>query len=103
MELLLRHAEGNLSDTERSYAERKLGRLERYFSGADRVELVHRLEHGQHVLTATVFAGGLTVRGEQKDSSARAAIDRLSDQLEERLKRAKDKNGRDSRPSELSA
>ncbi len=93
MELLIRNAEGNLSAHDREYAASKLGRLDRYFNKASRVELVHReLHHGKresHKIEVTIFADGMTVRGEEEDASITAAIDIVGEKLENRLRRIK--------------
>lgn len=93
MEVLIRNAEGNLSASDREYAAAKLGRLDRYFNKASRVELVHReLHHGKkpsHRVEVTIFADGLTVRGEEEDQSVTAAIDLVGEKLENRLRRIK--------------
>lgn len=89
MELLVRNAEGNVSKKDREYAAVKLGRLERYFHQAQRVELVHREEKNGHRIEITVFADGFTIRGEDTESTLRAAIDIVSDKLESRLKKLK--------------
>jgi putative sigma-54 modulation protein len=89
MDVLVRNAEGNVSKNDRDYAAQKLGRLSRYFNQASRVEMVHRAEKTNHRVEITVFADGLTIRGEEQDESLRAAIDKVSDKLENRLKRHK--------------
>ncbi|HCD99622.1 MAG TPA: ribosome-associated translation inhibitor RaiA [Armatimonadetes bacterium] len=91
MEVLVRNAEGNVSEKDREYAAKKLGRLSRYFNQAQRVEMVHREERDGHRVEITVFADGLTIRGEEHDSNLRAAIDHVSDKLENRLKRLKER------------
>ncbi|GMV88873.1 MAG: ribosomal subunit interface protein [Chthonomonas sp.] len=89
MEVLVRNAEGNVTQRDREYAAKKLGRLDRYFSQAQKVEMVHRKEKHGHRIEITVFADGLTVRGEEHDLTVRAAIDRVTDKLETRLRRLK--------------
>lgn len=89
MEVLVRNAEGNVSEKDREYAAKKLGRLDRYFSQAHRVEMVHKEERQTHHIEITVFADGMTVRGEEHDESLQAAIDRVADKLETRLKKFK--------------
>lgn len=89
MEVLVRNAEGNVTQRDREYAAKKLGRLDRYFNQAQKVEMVHRTEKHGHRVEITVFADGLTIRGEENDLSIRAAIDRVSDKLESRLRRLK--------------
>lgn len=89
MDVLVRNAEGNVNPQDREYAAKKLGRLDRYFNAAQKVEMVHREEKNGHRVEITVFADGLTVRGEESDTDLRAAIDRVSDKLETRLRKLK--------------
>lgn len=89
MELLVRNAEGNLSLHDREYAAKKLSKLERHFQRAQKVEMVHREDKSGHTLEITVFADGLTVRGEEHDLNMQAAIDKLSDKLDVRLRKLK--------------
>jgi len=89
MDVLVRNAEGNVSKNDREYAAQKLGKLSRYFHQANRVEMVHRAEKTYHRIEITVFADGFTIRGEEQDESLKAAIDKVSDKLENRLKRLK--------------
>lgn len=93
MELLVRNAEGNVPATERDYAAKKLGRLDRYFHQANKVEMVHREEGNNgvssHRIEITVFADGFTIRGEERDHSLHAAIDKVCEKLETRLSRLK--------------
>lgn len=90
MDVLVRNAEGNLAEADKDYAAQKLGRLDRFFHNAQKVEMVHREEKlGRHRVEITVFADHFTIRGEETDESIRAAIDRVSDKLENRLRRLK--------------
>lgn len=95
MELLVRNAEGNLTEKDREYAAKKLGKLDRYFHDAQRVEIVHRQERSQHKpahrIEVTVHADGLFLRGEECDVSIAAAIDKVADKMENRLRRLKSK------------
>jgi len=89
MEVLVRNAEGNVSKRDREYAAKKLGRLDRYFHAAQKVEMVHREEGLLQRIEITVFADGFTVRGEEMDTSIPAAIDKVFDKLETRLRKLK--------------
>lgn len=89
MEFLVRNAEGNVTMRDREYAAEKLGKLERFFHQAQKVEMVHREEKSGHRLEITVFADGFTIRGEDTEPTLREAIDRVCDKLEARLKRLK--------------
>jgi putative sigma-54 modulation protein len=89
MEVLVRNAEGNVANGDKEYAAKKLGRLDRYFHSASKVEMVHREEKLAHRIEITVFADGMTFRGEESDPSIRAAIDKVHDKLEIRLRKFK--------------
>ncbi len=45
--------------------------------------------HAAHCIEVTVLADGYTIRSEEHDESLRAAIDKVSDKLENRLRRLK--------------
>lgn len=90
MEILVRNAEGNVSNHHREYAAKKLGRLDRYFNAAKKVELVHREEgNGSHRIEITIFADGHTIRGHEVDADLHVAIDKVHDKLETRLRKLK--------------
>ncbi len=90
MEVLIRNAEGNVSTNDREYAAKKLGKLDRYFHAAQKVEMVHREEgNGTHKVEITIFADGFTIRGVDADASMQTAIDRVHDKLETRLRKLK--------------
>lgn len=91
MEILVRNAEGNVPEEHRHYAAKKLGSLDKYFQKASRVEMVHHEQKGKHRLQVTVFADEFTIRGEERDSSLRACIDRVADKLEKRLRSLKER------------
>lgn len=93
MEVMIRNADGNLEQTDRDYAAKKLSRLDRYFNKATRVEVVHReLKYSKsptHLIEVTIFADGKTIRGEETHSTVHAAIDLVGEKLENRLRRIK--------------
>lgn len=95
MEVLVRNAEGNLSPKDRDYAAKKLGKLDRYFHTASKVEMVHREERKSHQpahrIEVTVHADGLFLRGVAHDESLQAAIDKVADHMESRLRKHKTK------------
>ena len=89
MEVLVRNAEGNLASRDKEYAAEKLGKLDRFFHQAHKVEIVHREEKLSHRIEVTVLADHFTLRGEESDASVRAAIDKVADKMENRLRRLK--------------
>lgn len=92
LEVLVRNAQGNLSDKSRDYASQKLGKLDRYFNAASRVELAHSEDkRGAHKIEVTVFADGVMLHGHEQDTNIYAAIDKVVDKLETRLRKLKTK------------
>lgn len=92
LEVLVRNAQGNLTEANKEYAARKLGKLDRYFSAASRVELAHTEDkRGLHEIEVTVYADGVVLHGHERDENLNAAIDKVADKLETRLRRLKTK------------
>ncbi len=89
MDVLVRNAEGNLSDKDREYAAKKLGRLNRYFHAAQKVELVHHAEKLTHRVEVFVFADGLQLHAVEREATVAAAIDKAVDKMESRLRKLK--------------
>lgn len=91
LEVTFRNAHGNLSEKDREYASRKLGKLDRYFPTATRVELAHVEDKTGHKLEVTIFARGQILRGQELNHNMQAAIDKVADKMETRLRRLKTK------------
>ncbi len=89
LNLLVRNTHGGLSDTDREYAEKKLGRLDRYLNRAQRAEIAYYHDKRGHKVEVTVFADGMVLRGEERDPYVHAAIDKVADKLENRMRRLK--------------
>lgn len=103
LEVLVRNANGNLSQKDRDYAIKKLSKLDRYFSGATKAELAHRVDKRGHIVEVVVFADGLPLHGSEVHEHAHAAIDCVVDKLEAQLRKLKKKvidrrQGRRDRP-----
>lgn len=83
----------DLNPTIERFATEKLGRLARFNSHLQRVEVVvaHERTHepnGRFTALATLIADGrLIMRGEDHGETPRVAVDRLVEQLGERLER----------------
>ena len=75
---------------DRSYAQTKLGRLERVLD--DRTDALveistesHRSPQSSHIVEVTLVIDGTTLRGEASAATHRAAIDEVVDKLERRV------------------
>jgi putative sigma-54 modulation protein len=89
-----------VSDAIRSYAEAKLGKLDRQLNDP-RVELELAVERNpsiaaNHVAEATIWTKGPVLRAREASSDMRASIDQLVDKLERQVTRYK-RQGRDRR------
>jgi putative sigma-54 modulation protein len=88
-----------VSDSIRSYAEEKLGKLERQLADPTQVELELSLERNpsisaKHVAEATIWTKGPTLRAREASPDMKASIDQLVDKLERQVTRYREKRQR---------
>jgi len=92
-----------VSDAIRSYAEKRLGRLERQLPDPE-IELQLSEEQNpsirdSHVAEATVWTKGPVLRAKESSQDMRSSIDQLVDKLERQITRYREKRGRRRRPA----
>ena len=85
-----------VSEQIRTYAEEKLGKLDRLVSDPTRVELELAVEKNpsiadNHVAEATVWTKGPVLRARETSSDMKASIDQLVAKLERQVKRYREK------------
>jgi putative sigma-54 modulation protein len=85
-----------VSEQIRTYAEEKLGKLDRLVNDPTRVELELAVEknpsiHDNHVAEATVWTKGPVLRAREASSDMKASIDQLVSKLERQVKRYREK------------
>jgi ribosome hibernation promoting factor len=85
-----------ISDQIRTYAEEKLGKLDRLVSDPTRVELELAVEKNpsiadNHVAEATVWTKGPVLRARETSADMKASIDQLVAKLERQVKRYREK------------
>ena len=85
-----------VSDSIRSYAEEKLGKLERHLNGPTRVELELAVERNpsiaaSNVAEATIWTKGPVLRARETSADMKASIDQLVAKLERQVKRYREK------------
>ena len=103
MQLRVKGRGVEVSDAIRSYAEKRLRKLERQLSDP-RIELELYAESNpsirdHHVAEATVWTKGPVLRARESSSDARASIDQLVDKLERQVTRYREKRGKRRRQS----
>ena len=96
MRLQVKGKNVEVSDAIRSYAEEKLGKLERQLADPTRVELELRVEHNpsiamNHIAEATIWTKGPVLRAKEASADMRASIDLLTDKLERQVIRYREK------------
>src|SRR5437773_10037560 len=88
-----------VSESIRSYAEEKLGKLGRKLADPTQVELELSLERNpsiaaKHVAEATIWTKGPTLRAREASPDMKASIDQLVDKLERQVTRYRQKRQR---------
>ena len=96
MELHVKGKNLEVSDSIRSYAERKLGKLDRQLNKAARVEVELQVEKNpsiaaNQVAEATVWLKGHTLRAREASRDMKASIDELTEKLLRQVKDDRDK------------
>lgn len=89
-----RHLE--ITDAIREYAEKKVGKIKKYFEHILEVDVTLSVEHSKtegdkHVADVLIFANGTKIKAQAVDSILYAAIDEVVDVLEQQLKKYKEK------------
>src|ERR1700682_3915751 len=77
----------------RSYVEKKLERIVRHFDSVMDVHCVLTVEKLIHKAEATLHVSGLKLHADAIDGDMYAAIDSLTDKLDRRVKKHKEKRG----------
>ncbi|MDQ3822118.1 MAG: ribosome-associated translation inhibitor RaiA [Actinomycetota bacterium] len=101
MRLQVKGKNVEVSESIRSYAERKLARLENKLAAPTQVELELAVERNasiaaNHVAEATVWTKGPTLRAREASGDMKASIDQLVEKLERQVIRYRDKRRRRS-------
>ena len=99
MRLQVKGKNVEISDAIRSYAEEKLGKLERQLADPTMVELELAVERNPSiadkiVAEATIWTKGPTLRAKERSTDMRASIDLLTDKLERQVTRYREKRRR---------
>jgi putative sigma-54 modulation protein len=99
MRLQVKGKNVEVSESIRSYAERKLAKLEKKLAAPTQVELELAVERNasiaaNHVASATIWTKGPTLRAREASGDMKASIDRLVEKLERQVIRYRDKRRR---------
>jgi putative sigma-54 modulation protein len=96
MQLHVKGKNLEVNESIRSYAERKLSKLDRQLNDSARVEVELTVEKNpsiadSHIAEATVWIKGRTLRAREASRDMKASIDELSEKLVRQLRDVRDK------------
>ena len=101
MQITIKGRHWKVTPDYREYAERRIEKLQRYFSHLISAQLTVTEEGYRHQAELRIFGNGLDVTGRAQDPDARVALDMVLEKQERALKRRKEqikdhkkKNGR---------
>ncbi|MEJ7568810.1 MAG: ribosome-associated translation inhibitor RaiA [Gaiellaceae bacterium] len=99
MRLQVKGRNVEVTDQIRTYAEEKLGRLERLLADPTQVELELAVEHNpsiadDHVAEATIWTKGPTLRARECSTSFESSIDQIVEKLDRQVQRYRAKRSR---------
>jgi putative sigma-54 modulation protein len=83
----------NVTPALKEYAEKRLGKLDKYFNGAD-AQVNLSVAKESHIVEVTVLVNGLILRGEESTDDMYASIDLVVDKLEKQIDKYKTKLSR---------
>jgi putative sigma-54 modulation protein len=90
-----------LNDSLKTYAQEKLGKLDKHLNAAARLELELAVERNpsisdNQIAEATIWTKGPVLRARESSSDMRASIDQLVEKLERQARRYREKRRRSS-------
>lgn len=91
MKFIITQRKGEISPETREYVEKKLLKLEKYFSKDAIVNITFDEQRERKIVEVTIFHAGIFFRAEYADKDALAAIDKIIDILERQIRRHKTK------------
>lgn len=102
MRLQVKAHHGNLTESVRAYAEKRLAKLDRRLHDLTLVEITLSQEHNpsianDHLAEAVVYTKGPTIVARESAQTYEAAIDQLVDKLERQIERYRDKRTHEPR------
>jgi putative sigma-54 modulation protein len=81
----------DLTDAIRSYAEKKVSKLEKYFDHITEASVTLEVQKNVHIVEILLSAKGIFMKGLEKSEDLYASIDLASDKIEKQLVKYKEK------------
>jgi len=84
----------NVTQALKDYAEKKVGRLERFFDADVEAQVTLSVEKERHIVEVTMPINGILLRGETETNDMYSSIDLVVDKLEKQIEKYKTKISR---------
>ena len=81
----------DITEPLRSYAQQKVGRIQKHFDNVTTTTVVLHVEKNRHFAEATIHAKGATLHADATGDDMYAAIDSLADKLDRQVLKHKEK------------
>lgn len=81
----------SITEPLRTYAEEKVGRIQKHFDHVTNTAVVLHVEKNRHCAEATIHAKGATLHADATGDDMYAAIDQLADKLDRQVLKHKEK------------
>jgi putative sigma-54 modulation protein len=91
MQITVTSRSGEINESMKEYAAKKLKKLERLLPRIDSVQITEDKERAWHIVEIHVMANGLLVRGQERSGELRSAIDMVVEKLERQIKKYRTK------------
>jgi putative sigma-54 modulation protein len=90
----------HVTDTLKAYAEKKLQKLNKYFSNIKDAQVTQSIQRNWHIVEVQLEGDGVFLRGEERSADMYASIDAVVEKLERQVKRFKGKLMQHPRPTD---
>ena len=94
MRIIITGKNMEVSEYLKEVAEKKLGKLEKYFNSDTDVQVTMSTQRGRHLVEVTIPFNGMVIRGEESTGDMYASIDNVIDKLEKQIVRYRTKLGK---------
>lgn len=96
MQIVISGKNIKVTDSLREYVENKIGRIKKYFDHVIEIDVnlsVQKTKSKEErcIIEVTLWANGVSLRGEETQGDLYAAIDMVADKLEKQIKRYKER------------
>jgi len=94
MKITVRGKGTQVTNALKDYAEKRIGRLDKFFTDNTEAQVTLTVEKDRHVVEVTIPVNGYLLRGEEETNDMYASIDLVVDKLEKQVEKYKTKLSR---------